>query len=121
MNVYNNVLGILLPGERIIFTGIGKSGLVARHLSSTYNSLCINSLFMDPVSSMHGDMGLLNSTDILIAISNSGNTSELIHFLKYCSHLKKINIIGVHSTSKSFLDTETTLSVNLPFKREADH
>ena len=62
---------------KIIFAGIGKSGLIARKISATFSSVGIPSFFCDPAQALHGDMGQIEKKDILIIFSYSGNTSEL--------------------------------------------
>ncbi len=64
------------PG-RVILTGIGKSGIVARKIVATLNSTGTPALFLHPVEAMHGDLGMVSSDDIVIALSNSGETDEL--------------------------------------------
>ena len=68
---------------KVIFAGIGKSGLIARKISATFSSVGIPSFFCDPVQALHGDMGQIEKRDILIIFSYSGNTSELTNMLKY--------------------------------------
>ena len=62
---------------RVIMTGIGKSGIVARKIVATLNSTGTRSLFLHPVEAMHGDLGMVSADDIIIALSNSGETDEL--------------------------------------------
>jgi arabinose-5-phosphate isomerase len=62
---------------RVIMTGIGKSGIVARKIVATLNSTGTRSLFLHPVEAMHGDLGMVSSDDVIIALSSSGETDEL--------------------------------------------
>ncbi len=62
---------------RVIVTGIGKSGLIGRKIVATLSSTGTNSMFLHPVEAMHGDLGMVIKDDVMIAISNSGETSEL--------------------------------------------
>ncbi|WP_027359312.1 KpsF/GutQ family sugar-phosphate isomerase [Desulforegula conservatrix] len=62
---------------RVIISGIGKSGLVGRKIAATMSSTGTNSLFLHPVEAMHGDLGMVSPNDVFIALSNSGETSEL--------------------------------------------
>ncbi len=62
---------------RVIFSGIGKSGLIGRKIAATLNSTGTNSFFLHPVEAMHGDLGMVCKDDIFIALSNSGETEEL--------------------------------------------
>ena len=81
---------------KVIFAGIGKSGLIARKISATFSSVGIPSFFCDPAQALHGDMGQIEKRDILIIISNSGNTSELLNLLKFANRFR-IKIIGIAS------------------------
>jgi len=68
---------ILRSKGRVILTGMGKSGLVGRKISATLNSTGTPSLFMHPAEAIHGDLGMVTRDDIVLAISNSGNTQEI--------------------------------------------
>jgi arabinose-5-phosphate isomerase len=68
---------ILEAKGRVILTGMGKSGLVARKISATLNSTGTPSLFLHPAEAIHGDLGMVTRDDIVLAISNSGNTAEI--------------------------------------------
>ena len=81
---------------KVIFAGIGKSGLIARKISATFSSVGIPSFFCDPAQALHGDMGQIEKRDILIIFSYSGNTSELTNMLKFANRYR-IKIIGVAS------------------------
>lgn len=62
---------------RVIFAGIGKSGIIGRKIAATLNSTGTRSIFLHPVEAMHGDLGILSQKDIFIGLSNSGETDEL--------------------------------------------
>lgn len=66
---------------RVIITGIGKSGLIGRKIAATLSSTGTNALFLHPVEAVHGDLGMVSRDDVVIAISNSGETSELNQLL----------------------------------------
>ena len=85
---------ILNSKGKIIFAGVGKSGLIARKISATFSSVGIPSFFCDPAQALHGDMGQIEKRDILIIFSYSGNTSELNNMLRYANRFR-IKIIGV--------------------------
>ena len=104
---------------KIIFAGIGKSGLIARKISATFSSVGIPSFFCDPAQALHGDMGQIEKRDVLIIFSYSGNTSELNNMLKYANRYR-IKIIGVASKSDSILLKASDVKLLLPKVREAD-
>ena len=104
---------------KIIFAGVGKSGLVARKISATFSSVGIPSFFCDPAQALHGDMGQIEKKDILIIFSYSGNTSELNNMLKYANRFR-IKIIGVASKPDSVLLKASDVKLILPKVKEAD-
>ena len=104
---------------KIIFAGVGKSGLIARKISATFSSVGIPSFFCDPAQALHGDMGQIEKKDILIIFSYSGNTSELNNMLKYANRFR-IKIIGVASKSDSILSKASDIKLILPKVKESD-
>lgn len=66
---------------RVVISGIGKSGLIGKKIVATLISTGTNSIFLHPVEALHGDLGMVNKDDVFIAISNSGETTELIQLL----------------------------------------
>ena len=104
---------------KVIFAGIGKSGLIARKISATFSSIGIPSFFCDPAQAIHGDMGQMEKKDILIIFSYSGNTSELSNMLKYANRFR-IKIIGVASKADSLLLKASDIRILLPKVKESD-
>ena len=109
-NNYNN----------LFFTGIGKNGHVAAKSSSTFSSMGVSSFFIDPIEALHGSMSLISDGDVLIAISKSGNTPELIAFLKRIKEYKNINLVLVHSNENSACKLLSDLDIFVPIEDEAD-
>jgi arabinose-5-phosphate isomerase len=72
---------ILKAKGRVILTGIGKSGLVAKKISATLNSTGTPSLFLHPAEAIHGDLGMVTPEDVVLAVSHSGRTAEINHIL----------------------------------------
>ena len=104
---------------KVVFGGIGKSGLIARKISATFSSVGIPSFFCDPAQALHGDMGQIEKKDILIIFSYSGNTSELTNMLKYANRFR-IKIIGVASKPDSLLLKASDIKILLPKVKESD-
>ena len=104
---------------KIIFAGIGKSGLIARKISATFSSVGIPSFFCDPAQALHGDMGQIEKKDILIIFSYSGNTSELTNMIKYANRYS-IKIIGIASKPDSILLKASDIKLILPNVKESD-
>jgi len=104
---------------KVIFAGIGKSGLIAKKISATFSSVGIPSFFCDPAQALHGDMGQIEKNDVLIIFSYSGNTSELTNMLRYANRYR-IKIIGVASKPESILLKASDIKLLLPKVKEAD-
>ena len=104
---------------KVVFAGIGKSGLIARKISATFSSVGIPSFFCDPAQALHGDMGQIEKKDILIIFSYSGNTSELTNMLKYANR-SRIKVIGVASKPDSLLLKASDIKLLLPKVKESD-
>ena len=119
-NSFNMAVDLILKCKgKVIFAGIGKSGLVARKISATFSSVGIPSFFCDPAQALHGDMGQIEKRDILVIFSYSGNTSELNNMLKYANRFR-IKIIGVASKPDSVLLKASDVKLILPKVKEAD-
>ncbi|MCP4581164.1 MAG: KpsF/GutQ family sugar-phosphate isomerase [candidate division Zixibacteria bacterium] len=100
---------------RVIVTGIGKSGIVAKKIASTFSSIGIPSFFFHPAEGIHGDLGVVRGDDLLIAISKSGDTEEIIKVLPLFKRLM-VPIIALTGDKKSPLaeDAEAVLDVSVP-------
>jgi arabinose-5-phosphate isomerase len=104
---------------KLITAGVGKSGHIARKVSSTCSSVGIPSFYLNPGEANHGDLGQIEKNDTLIIFSYSGNTAELTNLLKYANRFN-IKIIGVASKKDSFLLKASDIKILLPQVREAD-
>ena len=105
----------------IFFTGVGKNMYTAARVSDTFQSLGIKSFFVDPVSSLHGGMGLFSNEDTLVAISKSGETEELFKFLKIIIGRNASNLIVLTSRHDSTLSKIAKLTLVVPIEEEGDH
>lgn len=103
---------------RIVVMGIGKSGLIGRKMSATLASTGTPSFFIHPVEGLHGDLGMLTANDIVLALSYSGETSELSNIFPF---LKKNNIplIAITARSKSKLGKAADVVINCAVRKEA--
>ena len=103
---------------RVIITGIGKSGHIANKIASTMSSTGTPAQFCHSNEMSHGDLGILSSKDILIIISNSGNSSELKDVISF-SKKNKIKTIGISSNNNSELMQSVNYPLLLPIAKEA--
>ena len=104
---------------KIIFSGVGKNSYVCKKAAATFSSIGVPSFFVDPTGVSHGDAGQIDKKDILIVLSNSGNTSELTNLLKFANRFR-IKIIGIASNSNSMLLKASDIKIQYPKLKESD-
>ena len=104
---------------KVIISGVGKSGIIAKKISSTLSSVGTPSFFVDASSCSHGDLGQISSNDVLILISYSGETEELKNIIQYANRNKKITLIGIVSKKNSLLYKTSDVKLLIPEVKEA--
>ncbi len=104
---------------KVIISGVGKSGIIARKWAATFSSTGTPSFFLDATNASHGDMGQITSNDVVILISNSGQSDELKNIIQYTSRNKNINLIGVTSKKDSVLYKNSNVTFQMPPIKEA--
>jgi|TARA_B100002052_G_scaffold222039_1_gene204067 arabinose-5-phosphate isomerase len=104
---------------KVIFSGVGKSGIVSKKIASTLSSLGISSFYVDAGSCSHGDLGMISSKDLIILFSHSGETSELKNIIQYAKRNKSITLVGVTSKKNSILYKSSHIKFLLPTIKEA--
>ena len=104
---------------KVVLSGIGKSGLIARKISSTFSSLGIPSIFLDPLDAIHGDFGQLSANDLLLLISNSGSSDELEKIAVYCSTWSGCLTILITSNPNSKLAKLAHIVLKIAYDGEA--
>ena len=104
---------------KIIVSGVGKSGIIGKKWAATFSSTGTPSFFMDASNASHGDMGQINSNDVVILISLSGSSSELKNIIQFCSRNMDIKLIGITSNKQSILYKNSDIKVLIPNVKEA--
>ena len=104
---------------KVILSGVGKSGNIAGKIAASFTSTGIPAIYLNPVDASHGDMGIIEKNDILIILSNSGESNELADLINF-SKKKKIKIISITSFKKSLLSKNSDINLVLPAHLEAD-
>ena len=104
---------------KIIISGVGKSGLIGKKISSTLSSVGVPSFFLDPSGASHGDMGQITSNDVLILLSLSGQSNELKNIINYAVRNKRIILIGITSKKNSLLYKSSKIKLLVPDVIEA--
>ena len=105
-------------GGKIVLTGVGKSAHVGRKMAATLASTGSPAVFIHPVEAMHGDLGVLSSNDLLITLSYSGETDELLSLLPAAKRMGA-PIVAITGNADSSLSGWSTLTVPMPVPREA--
>lgn len=108
---------ILNSQGALFFTGVGKSGLVAKKIAQTMTSTGSRSIYLSPIDALHGDIGIVTNKDIVFLLSKSGETDELLSLLPTLRN-KEITTVAVVSNLSSRLAKECDFVINLPCKLE---
>ena len=109
---------ILRCKGKVIVTGVGKSGHIGAKIAATLASTGTPSFFINPLDVFHGDLGVMTPDDVVLAISNSGQTDELLRFVPMLLHMK-IPIIGMSGNPESLLAKYSTIHLNVVVEKEA--
>ncbi|MGD0656996.1 MAG: KpsF/GutQ family sugar-phosphate isomerase [Syntrophorhabdales bacterium] len=86
---------------RVVFSGMGKAGLIAKKIASTFSSIGIPSLYLHPAESVHGDLGIVQKEDLFFVISNSGETDEVIRILPWIKRMGLRSIVVTGNASST--------------------
>lgn len=111
-NFYKLVTDILSIKGRVLLSAVGKPGYIARKAAASLSSTGTPSLFIHPTEASHGDLGMITKDDMVILLSNSGNSSELNDIIAYCKRFL-INLVGITRNQESFLAKSSDLSIVL--------
>lgn len=106
-NEFAEAAKMIANANKIIITGVGKSGLIARKIAATFSSIGISAIFLHPVEALHGDIGVVQKDDVSILLSKSGTTDELLKLIPYLKmrNSKIISILGhINSAIARFSD-----------------
>ncbi len=103
---------------KVIVTGVGKSGHIGAKIAATLSSTGTPSFFINPLDVYHGDLGVMTHDDVVLAISNSGQTDELLRFIPMVLHMN-IPIIGMSGNPDSLLAKYSTAHLNIKVAKEA--
>jgi len=103
---------------RIVLTGLGKSGLICQKIAATLSSTGMPSYFMHPAEALHGDLGMVASGDVVVALSNSGETEEIIKLLELIRRLGA-RIIALSGNPESTLARDADIHINVGVDKEA--
>ena len=103
---------------KVIVTGVGKSGHIGAKIAATLSSTGTPSFFINPLDVYHGDLGVITHDDVVLAISNSGQTDELLRFIPMVLHMQ-VPIIGMSGNPNSLLAKYSTCHIHVQVDKEA--
>ena len=117
-DAFDHAVFTLSRAQRIVVTGVGKSGLIGAKIAATLSSTGSPAHYLHPTEAAHGDLGIVTRQDAVLAISNSGRSSELTAIIEYCRRFR-VPLIGVTAKRDSTLGRRANLVLQLPAEPEA--
>ena len=120
-NSFSEILKIIFGCKdgKVIISGVGKSGIIGKKWAATFSSTGTPAFFLDASGASHGDMGQITSKDVVILISNSGESDELKNIIQYTSRNRNIKLIGITSKKDSVLYKNSDAAFLMPIIKEA--
>lgn len=116
---FDRTIDIILQCKgKLIVTGVGKSGHIGAKIAATLSSTGTPAFFINPLDAFHGDLGVISNEDVVLAISNSGQTDELLRFLPFLNE-RGISVIGMSGNPNSLLARYATTHLNIAVSEEA--
>jgi len=116
---FNQAVNMMIHcSGKVIVTGVGKSGHIGAKIAATLASTGTPSFFINPLDVFHGDLGVMSKGDVVLAISNSGQTDELLRFIPMVLHME-IPIIAMSGNPQSLLAKYSTCHLNVSVEKEA--
>lgn len=109
---------ILASKGRVVLTGMGKSGLIARKIVATFNSTGTAAIYLHPTDALHGDLGMVRSEDVVILISKSGQTEEIANLIPMLKRMR-VKLIAMCGNKNSKLARDCDVLLNVGVKEEA--
>jgi len=116
---FEKVVDIIYASKgRIVITGMGKSGLVGKKIAATLSSTGTPSFFMHPAEASHGDLGMVTAEDVIIAVSNSGETDEIVALIPFLKRFS-VSLIALTGNPASTLARASDVNLDISVKEEA--
>ncbi len=109
---------LICDAHKVIVAGVGKSGIIGKKIAATLSSIGISAVFLHPVEALHGDIGMVQKDDVVILLSKSGTTDEIIRFLPFIK-MRSAKIISILGNTKSYIARHSDIVLNGSVKAEA--
>ena len=101
----------------LFFTGVGKSGFIANKIAMSMTSVGTKAFFLNPLDALHGDIGMIGSRDVLVVLSKSGSTEELLKLVS-ATRSRQAKVVGITCKYRSALSDQCDMHIHLPLARE---
>lgn len=109
---------IMATNGRVVVVGMGKSGIIGKKIAATLASTGTPAFFVHPGEAFHGDLGMINPADVILLISNSGETEEILRIIPFLQHQGNI-VISMTGCEKSTLAINSNITLDIHVEREA--
>jgi len=109
---------LIIDADHVITVGVGKSAFMAKRMSASLTSIGIKSVFLHPIDALHGDIGIIGKTDIIIIFSNSGNTEEIVSIMPFLKMRSKA-IIGIIGNVDSIIAKQSDVCIDASITQES--
>ncbi len=109
---------MIADAHKLAVCGIGKSGMIARKIAATFSSIGISAAYLDPVDALHGDIGFVQNRDVVILLSKSGSTAEIVKLMPYLK-ARNAKIIALTGNMKSYLAVNSDIAIDASVSNEA--
>ena len=103
--------------KKLLLTGVGKSGIVARKLAATFTSIGLTAIYLNPLDALHGDLGIVEKGDVCILVSNSGETKELVQLIPYLKSKGSIQL-GILGKLDSVIASQSDVILDASVNKE---
>ncbi len=115
---FEQAVGIIDKSNKVVVTGVGKSGLIAQKIAATFSSIGVPSVFLHPLDALHGDIGQVQAGDAALLLSKSGSTVDIIKLMPYLAK-RNIPIISIVGNKNSYLTRASDVAINASISKEA--
>jgi len=109
---------LISNANKVVIAGVGKSGIIGRKIAATLSSTGVSSVFLHPVDALHGDIGMVQKDDVIILLSKSGNTEELVKLIPYIK-MRSAKIVAIVGNTTSYLASNADIVLDGSVEIEA--
>lgn len=111
-------ISLIKNGGKVVLSGVGKSGYIARKIAASFSSTGTSAVYIHPSEASHGDLGNISENDIVILLSNSGETKEIFDIIRYCKRFS-IKIASMTMQASSTIALASDYLLNIPITKES--